>query len=235
MSVQLEFVGHACFRIWQDGRPIIVTDPYGPDELGLPDKGALLEADTIIASSLTDKAHSNVGLVKGNPRVINALDVAQGKEGARINSEPMITVAAAEDPNHPRGPQDNALYAFKVEDLWFMHMGDLGYRLSDEDLAPFANHCDVLMALTGESLTPCHGDLDSMFNFLKPKWIVPMHYGIPPVSFKMSGIDKFLNHRAQDPVYHARDDTVTFPLPQSDLDRPTIVVLKPSGFEATEE
>jgi len=28
MSVQLEFVGHACFRLWQDGRPAIVMDPY---------------------------------------------------------------------------------------------------------------------------------------------------------------------------------------------------------------
>ncbi len=235
MSIQLEFVCHACFRIWQNGRPIIVTDPYGPDQLGLPDRGAQLEADTIIASSLTDAAHSNLGLVKGNPRVINALDIAQGKEEARINGERLITLGAAEDPDHPRGAQDNALYAFKLEDLWFMHMGDLGYRLSDEDLAPFANHCDVLMALTGENLTPSHEDLDPMFDFLKPKWIVPMHYGIPPVKFAMSSIEKFLKHRGQDPVYSARHHTVTFPLPQSENEKPTIVVLQPSGFEAVEE
>lgn len=235
MSIQLEFVGHACFRIWQNGRPIIVTDPYGPDELGLPDKGAQLEADTIIASSLTDAAHSNLGLVKGNPRVINALDVAQGREKAAINSETLITVGAAEDPDHPRGPQDNALYAFKIEDTWFMHMGDLGYRLSDEDLAPFANHCDVLMALTGESLTPSHEDLDPMFEFLKPKWIVPMHYGMAPIKSEMSNIEEFLKHRDQNPVYLVRHHTVSFPLPQSDLGGPMIVVLKPSGFESNEE
>ena len=61
MSIQLEFVGHACFRIWQDGRPIIVTDPYAPDVLGVPDKGAQLDADTIIVSSLTDAAHAILG------------------------------------------------------------------------------------------------------------------------------------------------------------------------------
>ena len=235
MSIQLEFVGHACFRIWQDGRPIIVTDPSAPDVLGVPDKGAQLDADTIIVSSLTDAAHANLGLVKGNPRVINALDVSQGKEEVALNGETLITVAAAEDPNHPRGPQDNALYAFKVDDVWFMHMGDLGYRLSDEDLAPFANHCDVLMALTGENLTPSHDDLDPMFEFLQPKWIVPMHYGMPPLTFEMSNIDKFLDHRDQNPAYLVRHHTVSLPLPHSDLGRSTIVVLKPSGFESNEE
>lgn len=29
MSVQLEFVGHTWFRLWQDGLPAIVIDPYG--------------------------------------------------------------------------------------------------------------------------------------------------------------------------------------------------------------
>src|SRR5258708_24311396 len=87
MSVQLEFVGHACFRLWQDGRPSIVMDPLSYRELKLPDKGFRLEADTIIASSLTDPAHSTLELVKGSPQVINALDIAQGKIQPTINGE----------------------------------------------------------------------------------------------------------------------------------------------------
>ena len=61
MTVQLEFVAHACFRLWEDGRPTIVMDPLTFSELKLPAPEKQLEADTIIASSLTDPAHSNLG------------------------------------------------------------------------------------------------------------------------------------------------------------------------------
>src|SRR5579871_2325206 len=76
MTVQLEFVAHACFRLWQDGKPFLVMDPFSPAELKIPDSGIKLETETVICSSLTDPAHSNMGVVKGNPHVINALDVA---------------------------------------------------------------------------------------------------------------------------------------------------------------
>ena len=230
MSVQLEFVGHACFRVWQDGRPILVTDPYTQETLGLEDDGFRLQADTIVVSSLTDPAHDNLALVDGSPRVINALDVARG-QSETINDEPLITVEAAEAPDHTEhSPNDNALYAFKAGDLWFLHMGDLGYELTPEQLEPFAGHCDVFLVITGAQNTPSFGELDPMIEFLRPRWIVPMHYNLPPVSFGMSTIDEFLAHRARDPYIHVRHHTVTFPLPTSELGLPTIVVLEPSGY-----
>ena len=235
MSVQLEFVGHACFRLWENGRPVLVTDPLRYEQLGLPDPGTRFEADTVIASSLTDEAHSNVALVKGSPHVINALDVALGKTKATISGQPVITTKAREDPKHPEHePMDNALYAFKFGDLWFVHMGDVGpYQLPLDQLAPFTGHCDVLFALTGEQLTPKHEELDSMIDFLKPKWLVPMHYNIPPVSFEMSKIDDFIEHRADDPVFFVRHHTVELPLRRPKQGRPTIVVLDPSAYQRT--
>jgi L-ascorbate metabolism protein UlaG (beta-lactamase superfamily) len=230
MSVQLEFVGHACFRLWQEGRPSIVMDPLSYRELKLPDKGFRLEAETIIASSLTDPAHSTLELVKGSPQVINALDIARGTIQPTINGERLFTIAAAEDPNHPDGPDDNALYAFKAGGLWFAHLGDLGFGLSNEQLKPWVGHCDVLMAIVGEKLTVKLDDLDAMIDFLKPTWIVPMHYELPPVSLGMSTVDKFIARRSRDALYYPRHHTVTFPLPKSELGRPTIVVLEPSGY-----
>ena len=231
MTVQLEFVGHACFRLWQDGRPCIVTDPYTPETLNLRDDGFQLEAETVIVSSLTDPAHDNVGLVAGNHRVINALDVARGNRSAMINDEPLIAVAAGEAPDHTgHSPMDNALYAFKVGDLWFCHMGDLGYQLTTEQLAPLSDHCHVFLVLTGEDNTPSHDELDPMIDFLRPTWIVPMHYNLPPISFGMSNVEKFLDHRARDAIIHVRHHTATFPLPVIKPGHPTIVVLEPSGY-----
>ena len=239
MSLQLEFVGHACFRLWEDGRPTIVMDPYLQEKCDLVDDGFRLDAETVIVSSLTDPAHDNVKLVNGNPRVINALDVATGRANATINGEPIYAIPAAEIADHPEGTDDNALYAFKADGLWFAHLGDLGFGLSNEELEPWIGHCDVLMPIVGEKYTVSLEDLDRMIGFLKPTWIVPMHYYLPPLGGEghpgggMTTVDKFINRRTHDPIIIARHHTITFPLTKSHDGRPTIVLLEPSGYRAT--
>jgi len=234
MTVQLEFVGHACFRLWQEARPSIVMDPYTPADVRLEDGGSWLEAGTVIVSSLTDPAHDNVKLVAGNPRVINALDVARGEAEVTVNDEPLITVPAGEAPDHTgHSPHDNALYALKAGDFWILHMGDLGYELTAEQLAPFVDHCDMFLVITGEQNTPSYEELDPMIDFLRPKWVMPMHYNLPPISFGMSKVEKFLEHRARDPVIFPRHHTVTLPLPVLKPGHPTIVVPEPSGYTPT--
>ena len=238
MSVQLEFVGHACFRLWEDGRPTITMDPYSHKVTELHDDGSRLDADTVIVSSLTDEAHNNVAFVRGDPRVINALEVATGLTSPTINGEPLIAIAVAEHPNHDlHDPMDNAMYAFKAGGLWFAHLGDLGYGLGEEKLAPWVDKCDVLMPIVGERNTVKLDDLDLMIEFLKPDWIVPMHYGLPPLggtdAAGMTPVDAFLNRHPRSAVYVARHHTVTFPTAKSEDGRPTIVVLEPSGYKAT--
>ena len=39
MSVHLEWVGMACFRLWRDGGDAIAMDPYTPSAIGLVDDG----------------------------------------------------------------------------------------------------------------------------------------------------------------------------------------------------
>ena len=236
MAVHLEWVGLACFHLRQDEGSIIAMDPYDPAVVaaacGMADHSVLdfrLQADTVIVSSLTDTAHAHTNAVEGDPRVINALDVAQAKREVEINGEPLFAVQAAEAPHHPEGPDDNALYAFNAGGLWFLHMGDLGYGIGADELAPFKGRCDVLLALVGENLTLRLDELDPMIDILDPTWIVPMHYNCPPITAGMTTLDVFLNRRPRDPVIYARHHTVTFPLPTSGLGRPSIVVLEPSA------
>jgi L-ascorbate metabolism protein UlaG (beta-lactamase superfamily) len=145
----------------------------------------------------------------------------------------VIAVEAAEIADHPEGTDPNALYAVQAGGLWFLHMGDLGFGLRNDELRAFVGRCDVLLALVGEGLTLPLGELDPMIEFLEPKWVVPMHYSLPPISAGMAGVDSFLQRHPRWPVLVARHHTVTFPLPVSPLGYPTIVVLEPSGYTAT--
>ena len=234
MSVHVEWVAHACFRIWQDGGPVIVMDPFTPKNLHLSDDGGTaVSGDMVIVSSLTDKAHGNSGLVPGQPRVINALEVAAQGVETEIDGSRLITVAAAESPHHDSGkPKDNALYALQVGGLWILHMGDLGYCLSEEELAPFVDRCDVLLAIVGQANTLSLEDVDVMIDRLQPKWIVPMHYRLWWPT-KMRPLDEFLERRP-DPLFLARQSTVQFPLEtwlpgSEEPGAPCIVVLEPSA------
>lgn len=240
MSVNLEWVALACFRIWENDGPVIVTDPYEPWSLELTkeeDINIRLEGDIVTCSSLTDVAHSNYKLVDGNPEVINALDVSRSDESPLIYNEPLIAVEARESDRHPDGPDANALYSFKVGGLWFLHMGDVGFGLSNDRISLFKNRCDILLALTGEALTlPLH-ELDPMIEYLDPTWIVPMHYNLAPVSGsgpgEMTKVEKFIERRSNDPVIYAGTNTVSFPMTESQTSRPTIVILEPSGYVPT--
>ena len=241
----IEFVGHACFRLWEGGRPSVVMDPYHFDETKLPDDGRRLEADTVIVSSLTDRAHGNSGLVAGSPRVINALDVATGNalgEAAELNGHPIVTIAAKEHPEHTEhDPMDNAMYAFYAGEgeagLWVAHVGDIGYGIPNEDLGPWRGKCDLLLAIAGERNTVKLPELVRMIDHLEPKWVVPMHYALPPLAGSggggMTWVDAFLNAHPDLAVYVPRHHTVELPLPTAANGRPTLVVLEPSGYTPT--
>ncbi len=238
MSLQLEFVGHACFRLWENGRPLIVTDPPTHKECKIDDDGSRLDAEIVIVSSLTDLAHSNTCLVRGQPRIINALDIAQGIKSDSINDEPVVAIGTAEAPDHTdHDPMDNAMYAFIAGGYWFAHVGDIGYGLQERELAPWIGKCDILMAIVGEMNTIALDDLDRMIDILSPTWIFPMHYGLPPLGGEDGGgmkpVDVFLNRRLNDSVLVVRHHSIAFPLLKSESGRPTIVVLEPSLYRPT--
>lgn len=230
MSLAVEFIGHACFRIWEDGRPTVMTDPYTHSDVGLTDDGVRFEAETVIVSSLTDLSHNNYGLVSGKPTVINALDVASGKSSAIINGEPVIGIPVAENPNHPTGPDDNGMYAFKAGGLWFAHVGDCGFEVDAGALQPWIGHCDVLMAIVGEKYSLRLDELDNMIDVLQPKIILPMHYHLPPPGTPMLPVEVFLARRKHDPILHVKDHSIALPIPEIKAGHPTIIVLQPSGY-----
>ena len=240
MADELEWLGLAGWVLRQEDGPDIAMDPYEPEivanacDVGIEVFDYRTSADTVLVSSLTDRAHSFARAVKGHTEVVNTLDIARGNSSYEVSGQPVYAVRAAEAPHHPEGPDDNALYCFNAGGLWYLHMGDVGYGLETEELAPFAGRCDVLFAVVGENLTLPLYELEPMIELLQPTWILPMHYNLPPLSAGMVKLSAFLEKRSRDPVVHVRSSRVELPLPRLSQERPTIVVLEPSGYEPSE-
>jgi L-ascorbate metabolism protein UlaG (beta-lactamase superfamily) len=227
MSLSLEFIGLACFRVWAPGTPVVVLDPYTPSEIGLPDRK--IAGDVILASSFTDAAHFNPKLVEGSPEAVNALDIAEGQE-FQLDGSPVVAVPATEDPARKDAPRDCAMHALSLGGLGLVHMGDVGYVPSEAELEPFRARCDVLLLLAGILFTPPLEELDRMIGFLEPDWIIPMHYYLPGMLFAFETVDRFVAHRQHDVVVYPRSTTVTLPF-EGPSDRvPKIVVLEAAAL-----
>lgn len=231
MALNVEFVGLACFRLWDDaGGPVVVTDPYTPFDIGMPEDKKI-DGDLIVASSETDTAHFNPALVNGTPEIVNALDVTDGKH-FELGGREIAAIAVTEDPKLADSAKDCAMYGFSLGGLDVVHMGDAGYVPSAAELEPFVGRCDVLLVLAGILFTPPLEELDRLIDLLKPDWIIPMHYFLPPMIYAFRTEADFVAHRSADPVVYARSTRVRLPL-ADDLAAggPVIVVLEAAGLQ----
>ncbi|MFK7792101.1 MAG: MBL fold metallo-hydrolase [Devosiaceae bacterium] len=202
--MQLTWYGQAAFRlVGEEGESTgktVITDPYTPDLLGYAP--IIDPADLVIISSHDDQAHCRADLIRGDPAVLNALDIAVDHDGtSRAAGMTVRAIEAAEWEHHPRGvPGQNGMYRFEMDGLKIAHMGDVGNPLNDEQMA-FFEDVDVLLALAGGYLTIELPDLDAMIKKMKPKIVIPMHFRT--LTYKPRNtmwIESFLSYYADEDV-----------------------------------
>jgi L-ascorbate metabolism protein UlaG (beta-lactamase superfamily) len=222
--VRVHWYGHACFRL-EGGGTSIVTDPYTPELAGL--EPVTDTADVVLMSSALDEAHANASMIPGAPRVLNALDAVNGPldvgEGIVVEA-----VAAMESVDRPDDPKANALYRFELDGVSICHMGDVGNRLTEAQLAPLRGRVDVLFALAGAYPTIPLEDLDAAIEEIAPRVVIPMHYRTPSLLYDVAPLEDFLGRRSGDPV--TRHDASSLEVDAATLGAggTTIHVLRPS-------
>jgi len=173
--MQIRWYGHAAFRLTPENGPSIITDPYLPDLVGyapIPDT-----ADLVITSSDDDDGHCRADLLPGEPEVLNAVDVIGMGGATTVHGVEIRVLEAMEWEHHPDHaiPGQNAMYRFELDGIRIAHMGDVGNRLTEEQMA-FYEDVDLLLALTGGGLTIKLPDLMEMIHIQKPKVVIPMHF-----------------------------------------------------------
>ncbi len=192
--MKIRFYAHASFRVEADGLAVI-TDPYtpGPQNSGFDPINE--PADIVIMSSATDPFHSDPSHVRGDPTVVNALELPP--EGAEVRGLHIRAFPAMESMtfDYGRDPDANALYLFTLGDLRVLHMGDIGNPLSQEHLDALRGNVDVLFALTGAHATIALDDLDAAIEAIGPRAIIPMHYYSPRGVLDIEPVDTFLERR----------------------------------------
>ncbi|MDX2006832.1 MAG: MBL fold metallo-hydrolase [Meiothermus sp.] len=172
--MKLKWYGHASFRLTSSAGVGLITDPYDPQTAGY--KPFTEPAEVVVISSDNDRFHCNAHLIPGNPKVINALELARDGGATNLYGLEVRAVEAMEALNHrEHHPDQNGMYRILMDGISVGHMGDMGNALSQEQLEFFAG-TDVLLALAGGHPTLELDDLKTAIDHIRPRLVVPMHF-----------------------------------------------------------
>jgi L-ascorbate metabolism protein UlaG (beta-lactamase superfamily) len=167
--MQIEFLGHACFRITLESGRNIVIDPYEPNGLGgkLRYQPIAVEADLVLITH-EHRDHSDTSWVGGDFTVIrepyqddelsiSVFDAAHDEFGGNLRSG------------------FTRLFLIEADGVRVLHCGDLGERLTSERAGVFGM-LDALIVPVGGYYTLGAEGAAELARLIRPRYVLPCHY-----------------------------------------------------------
>ena len=171
--MKLSWLGHACFALEQDGYRLVI-DPYD-GTCGYPELQT--EAHAVLCSH-GHHDHNAVEFVtllpqKECPFAVRTVETCHDEEGGALRGK-------------------NTIHVISAGGVTVAHLGDLGHRLTAEQVAAIGKVDGVLVPVGGVYTVDAAAAKD-VCDALAPKWIVPMHYHHAPFGLtKVAGVEDFL-------------------------------------------
>jgi L-ascorbate metabolism protein UlaG (beta-lactamase superfamily) len=181
--MKLKWLGHSCFLITSETGLRIITDPY-PQGSGL-NYSPINEAADIVTVSHDHFDHNNISSVPGKPEVITGNGVKNVK-GIQFKG-----IATHHDESQGKERGTNTIFCFSVDGIKLCHLGDLGHRLSKEQIAEIGA-LDILFIPIGGVFTIDAKMASTVSDDLKPKVVIPMHCKTHKCDWPLNTIEDFL-------------------------------------------
>ena len=181
--MKVKWLGHACFLITSEARLKIITDPY-PQASGLS-YSSIKEAADIIIMTHDHFDHNNISAVPGKPQVLTGSGVKtiKGIEFKGINT--------FHDGSQGKERGANMAFCFSIDGMKVCHLGDLGHRLNQEQVAEIGS-IDVLLIPIGGVFTIDAKLASTVVDDLKPKVVMPMHYKTTKCDWPLNTAEDFV-------------------------------------------
>jgi L-ascorbate metabolism protein UlaG (beta-lactamase superfamily) len=182
--MKIKWNGHACFTITADNGAVIVTDPYDPAAYGGVLAYDMVKDRTDIALVSHDHLdHNHVSGLTGSPVVLRKSGKAKGLEIKGLE------VCHDETGGKERGA--NTIFSFAVDGIRICFTGDLGHRLSADQIRS-VGPVDVLLIPVGGTFTlDAKGAVD-VAKSLNARLIIPMHFKTEKCQLPISSAESFL-------------------------------------------
>lgn len=181
--MKIKYLGHSAFVLTSDTGLKIVTDPY--ETSPSLTYGEITESADVVTVSHGHLDHSNVAAVKGNPEVVRRVGSSTAK-GMEFKG-----IAGYHDDAGGRMKGNNVMFCFELDGIKVCHLGDLGHRLDDKQLAEMGR-VDIVLIPVGGFFTIDARTATEVCDQLKPRVIIPMHYRTEKSFPETSGVDEFI-------------------------------------------
>jgi L-ascorbate metabolism protein UlaG (beta-lactamase superfamily) len=184
--VDIVFLGHSSFKI-KGKKLTILIDPPRQELVGIQKKKE--ETDVVLLTQKENPYHSDLSWVDGKdgskPFVIS------GPGEYEISGCQILGIAqdTKESPEPKTG--ENIIYKIKLDDFFFLHLGSLGKKLSQQEVEELAN-VEILMIPVGGVWVLEPKETTEVIAQLEPKIVIPMHYLEEGINLPLKGIEKFL-------------------------------------------
>ncbi len=218
--MRVEWYGQSTFHLSAGGQSVAI-DPFGDMsaaashgiEFNYPPLEGV-EADLLLVTH-EHGDHNGVEAIGGDPVVLRSTaDTLESPLGA-------VTAIASEHDDQAgtaRGP--NTIFVFTLDGLRVAHFGDFGQSGLRPEQEAALGEVDMLIIPVGGGPTIGAEQASLLVERLAPKWVVPMHYRTPHISF-LETADEFLER--SDHVERLEQSAFeTSELPQTD--GPLVVV-----------
>jgi L-ascorbate metabolism protein UlaG (beta-lactamase superfamily) len=181
--MRVDWYGQAAFHLsGRDGSVFI--DPIG-DTSRLAGWGITLDypkpsgvsADLVLVTH-EHADHNGVETIGGDPAVLRST-------AGRLQSPIGDVVAIASEHDEAAGTQrgPNTIFVFALDRLRLAHFGDFGQRSLRDEQAEAIGSVDLVFVPVGAGPTIGPEQAAVIVDRLAPRWVVPMHYRTPRISF----------------------------------------------------
>lgn len=184
--MEIKFFGHSCFQI-KGKKTTVITDPFDPAFVGL--KIPRLSAE-IVTISHDHPDHNNFSAVSGTSRRKEPF-VVDGPGEYEIDEVKIFGISSFHDGQQGKDRGKNTIYTIEMEGLRVVHLGDLGHKLTEEQVEELGM-TDILLVPVGGTYTLGPEEAVEVVSQLSPSIIIPMHYRLPKLKFELLPPDDFL-------------------------------------------
>lgn len=186
--MNISWLGHSMFKIGEkiDGKEVVVvTDPYDK-EIGLfPPK---VKAD-VVTISHGHHDHNYTEKISGNlDDDYMIFDHAGEYETRKV----FITgIESIHDDKSGKERGLNTIFRFEIEGMVVVHLGDLGDKLTEEQVASIGD-VDILLIPVGGKYTIDGEQAAQVVRQIEPRIVIPMHYQISGLKIDIADESRFI-------------------------------------------
>ncbi len=186
--MEITYLGHSCFKLKSKSGFVAFIDPFDPSTVGesLPKD----VADVLLISHDHDD-HNNREIITGavNREKTFVIDKEGEYEIAGILITALKTYHDKAD-GAERGK--NLVFSIMMDGLNFVHLGDLGHKLSSGQIDKLGS-VDVLMTPVGGEFTIDPDTALDVVKELSPSYVIPMHYKTGKTSESLNTLSTLAN------------------------------------------